>query len=227
MAYCGQHSQYLLIDSTACACGCVCVCGTDCCKRGTELHGARQLPDWLWLLGGISHKDGFSGSLGAYLGLANSFVSFTILLCCAPCVSFSSLLCLYYVVCLHSFSIFNALWLCVGHRLATLFIVPVGINFVNCCCPIVVVTTTATTTTTTTWLSSFVVVVIAACRIKLYQQLSRVSLCSSISSYVSDLGSRPCPQRVEALTNVRFSRLIVVANWLQYANILKSVASSA
>lgn len=155
---------------------CVCVCGTDCCKRGTELHAARQLPDWLWLLGGISYKDGFSGSPGAYLGLANSFVSFTILLCCAPCVSFSSLLCLYYVVCLHSFSIFNALWLCVGHRLATLFIVPAGINFVNCCCPIVVVTTTATTTTTTTWLYSFVVVVIAACRIKLYQQLSRVSL---------------------------------------------------
>lgn len=174
MAYCGQHSQYLLIDLTACACGCVRVCvwhrllqkgdGTACSKA------------WLWLLGGISHKDGFSGSPGAYLGLANSFVSFTILLCCAPCVSFSSLLCLYYVVCLHSFSIFNALWLCVGHRLATLFIVPAGINFVNCCCPIVVVTTTTATTTTTTWLSSFVVVVIAACRIKLYQQLSRVSL---------------------------------------------------
>lgn len=175
MAYCGQHSQYLLIDLTACACRCVYVCGTDCSKRGTELHAARQLPDWLRLLGGISHKDGFSGSLGAYLGLANSFVSFTILLCSAPCVSFSSLLCLYYVVCLHSFSIFNALWLCVGHRLATLFILPAGINFVNCCCPIVVVTTT-TKTTTTTWLSSFVVVVIAACRIKLYQQLSRVSL---------------------------------------------------
>lgn len=135
---------------------------------------------------GISHKDGFSGSLGEYLGLANSFVSFTILLCCAPCVSFSSLLCLYYVVCLHSFSIFNALWLlcvcvCVGHSLATLFIGPAGINFVNCCCPIVVAVTA-----TTTWLSSFVVVVIAACRIKLYQQLSRVSISSSVS--VAGLG---------------------------------------
>lgn len=113
MAYCGQHSQYLLIDLTACACLCVCVCvaqiaaekgDRDCMQQGNCLTDSGS-----WR--GISHKDGFSGSLGEYLGLANSFVSFTILLCCAPCVSFSSLLCLYYVVCLHSFSIFNALWL--------------------------------------------------------------------------------------------------------------------